>query len=53
MLIVQGLRQNWTPAPVTIECSEVGFLTSLPLKGVQLASGFEVSQIPTVGKKDE
>jgi len=52
MLVVQGLRQNWTPAPVSIESSEVGFLTSLQLKDAQLASGFEVSKFPTIGKKD-
>ncbi|MFK8057590.1 MAG: DUF2071 domain-containing protein [Saprospiraceae bacterium] len=51
MLVVQGLRQNWTPKPVSIEAFEVGFLTSLKLKGLQLASGFEVSQIPYRWKK--
>lgn len=51
MVIVQGLRQNWTPVPVSVEAFEVGYLSSLQLKDVQLASGFEVSQIPYRWKK--
>ncbi len=46
MLIVQGLRQNWTPNPVKILTAELGFLQTLNLQKAQLASAFEVSQIP-------
>ena len=51
MLIVQGLRQNWTPQPVTVLSHEVGFLRKLNLKNVQLASAFELKQIPYRWKK--
>lgn len=51
MLIVQGLRQNWTPKPVTVLSQEVGFLRQLNLKNVQLASAFELRDIPYRWKK--
>ena len=51
MLIVQGLRQNWTPEPVTVLEQEVGFLQKLNLNGVILASAFQVNKIPYRWKK--
>jgi len=51
MLIVQGLRQNWTPKPVSIHGAEVGFLQNSNFKNHRLASAFEVAQIPYRWKK--
>lgn len=51
VLIIQGVRQNWTPEPVKVESYEFDFLNSLKLQNVILANAFEIKDIPYYWKK--
>lgn len=51
VLIIEGVRENWTPAPVSVLHSEVGFLQNPALQGGRLASAFIIRQIPYYWKK--
>ena len=46
VLTILGLRQNWKPAPVKVESYQFEYLESLNLKGIKLASVFEIKNIP-------
>ena len=51
VLIIEGVREDWTPRPVeVIEC-RVGFVDSLQLEGVVLANAFVIHNIPYYWKK--
>jgi hypothetical protein len=51
VLIIEGVRQNWQPAPITINHYEIGFLDDLKLTGLVLANGFIIHNIPYHWKK--
>ncbi len=51
VLIVEGVRGHWQPAPLNVIGYKVPFLDSLELKGIHLASGFIVNDIPYCWKK--
>ncbi len=51
VLIIEGVRQNWTPAPVKINSYHFGFIENLQLKNVVLANAFEIKNIPYYWKK--
>ena len=51
VLIIEGVRQDWTPAPVEVVQHRVGFVKSLDLKNIVLANAFVVSNIPYYWKK--
>jgi len=51
VLIIEGVRQNWTPEPIQIQDYHFGFLDSLQLKGLVLANAFEIKNIPYYWKK--
>jgi hypothetical protein len=51
VLIVEGVRKNWVPAPIKVIHHEHSFLTSLNLKYVRLASAFMLTDIPYYWKK--
>jgi hypothetical protein len=51
VLIIEGVREDWTPKPVKIIESNVGFVESLQLEGAVLANAFVVSDIPYYWKK--
>lgn len=51
VLIIEGVRQDWTPKPVrVIEC-QVGFVDSLQLDNAVLANAFVIHNIPYYWKK--
>lgn len=51
VLIIEGVRQNWKPAPVkVIDCS-FSFIDNLNLKDVRLANAFVIRNIPYYWKK--
>lgn len=50
VLIVEGVRQNWTPRPIEIEKADFGFINELAPKA-QPASAFLVEAIPYHWKK--
>lgn len=51
VLIIEGVREDWTPKPVKVVESKVGFVDSLGLKGAVLANAFVISNIPYYWKK--
>ncbi len=40
VLIIEGVRQNWTPKPVKVESYHFSFLDQLKLSGAKLANSF-------------
>ncbi|AWV90287.1 DUF2071 domain-containing protein [Bradymonas sediminis] len=53
MIIIEGVRSNWKPRPVTIKSAEVGFIDRLGLQGGQLSNAFIIEDIPYWWKKGE
>lgn len=51
VLIVEGVRQHWVPAPLRVKKVHFKWLESLQLKGVVLANAFEIKNIPYHWKK--
>lgn len=51
VLIIEGVRENWKPAPVKIIKQDVGFVKELGLKNAILANAFIIRDIPYHWKK--
>ena len=51
VLIIEGVRQNWTPMPVRVMDYHFSFLDSLHLKNPVLANAFVIYNIPYYWKK--
>lgn len=51
VLIIEGVRQGWVPAPVKIIDYDFGFLHSLKLENPILANAFVIRDIPYSWKK--
>jgi uncharacterized protein YqjF (DUF2071 family) len=51
VLIIEGVRQNWKPAPVKVIDCNFSFIDNLKLKDVTLANAFVISNIPYYWKK--
>jgi len=51
VLIIEGVRQFWDPAPVQVQDYAFGFLDELHLPGIVLANAFEIRNIPYYWKK--
>jgi hypothetical protein len=51
ILIIEGVRQNWTPAPVKVIDYDFDFLNSTGLEDPILATAFVVKNIPYYWKK--
>lgn len=51
VLIIEGVRQNWTPRPVKVVDYEFNFLNSLKLENPVLANAFIIKNIPYYWKK--
>ena len=51
VLIIEGVRESWTPQPVTVVNHRVGFIESLQIKNKVLANAFLVQNIPYYWKK--
>lgn len=51
VLIIEGVRQNWTPKPVKIKDYKISFLKALPFQGARLANAFIIKDIPYYWKK--
>jgi len=51
VVIIEGVRESWTPQPVNIIQEQVGWLQQDPFAGKKLASAFLVSAIPYHWKK--
>ncbi len=56
VLIIEGVRENWKPAPVKVIDYRISFLEELKLKNIVLANAFVIKNIPYYwkkGKKDK
>ncbi|SRR5260221_241799 len=51
VLIIEGVRENWTPKPVAVLKCDVGFIKEMDLKESILANAFILSDIPYYWKK--
>ncbi|MFL5730778.1 MAG: DUF2071 domain-containing protein [Cytophagaceae bacterium] len=51
VLIIEGVRQNWTPGPVKVTDYHFSFLNALQLKNPVLANAFIIRNIPYYWKK--
>jgi uncharacterized protein YqjF (DUF2071 family) len=52
VLIIEGVRENWTPKPVLVTHQSIGFLKELGLNGdAILANAFIITDIPYLWKK--
>jgi uncharacterized protein YqjF (DUF2071 family) len=51
VLIVEGVRENWTPKPVEVISYNIPFINSLELKDGRLANAFIIRDIPYYWKK--
>jgi uncharacterized protein YqjF (DUF2071 family) len=51
VLIIEGVRQNWSPKPVQVLEQSISFLDSLKLKNTILANAFIIKDIPYFWKK--
>lgn len=51
VLIIEGVRQNWTPSAVRVLQYNFGFLKTIPLENPILANAFVVRNIPYHWKK--
>jgi hypothetical protein len=51
VLMIEGVREDWTPKPVKVVESKVGFIDSLQLQGGVLASAFLIDNIAYYWKK--
>jgi uncharacterized membrane protein YphA (DoxX/SURF4 family) len=51
VVIIEGVRENWTPAPVRVEDCHFAFLQSLPIQNPILANAFIIKNIPYHWKK--
>lgn len=51
VLIIEGVRQNWTPRPVVVNNYDIDFLKILKLEYAVLANAFIINDIPYYWKK--
>ncbi len=51
VLIIEGVRENWTPQPIQIKSYEIDFLRQMNLSKAQLANAFIIKNIPYQWKK--
>lgn len=51
IIIIEGVREHWQPAPVAVVQAHVGFLHQLPLSQLVLANAFELRDVPYHWKK--
>jgi uncharacterized protein YqjF (DUF2071 family) len=51
VLIIEGVRENWTPRPVEVIKDRVGFISGKGFKGLVLANAFLIEDVPYFWKK--
>lgn len=51
VLIVEGVREEWTPKPISIQHADVGFINKMQLQGAVLANAFMITDVPYHWKK--
>lgn len=51
VLIIEGVRKNWTPKPVEVIKDKIGFIKEKSFSGIVLANAFMVENVPYHWKK--
>lgn len=51
ILVIEGVRQNWTPKPIKVLAYNFEFLKTLKMEGLVLANAFIIKNIPYYWKK--
>lgn len=51
VLIIEGVRQYWKPAPIKVTAYDISFIKDLPLSNPVLANAFVIRNIPYYWKK--
>jgi hypothetical protein len=51
VLIIEGVRQNWTPKPINVVDHSFSFLDALNLENAVLANAFTINNVPYHWKK--
>lgn len=51
VLIIEGVRKDWEPKRGETIKSSIGFINEMNLKGIVLANGFIVQDVPYYWKK--
>ncbi|WP_343303122.1 DUF2071 domain-containing protein [Chitinophaga niabensis] len=51
VVIIEGVRENWTPRPVEVLTHDIAFLKEIKLNGLILANAFMIEDIPYYWKK--
>ncbi len=51
VLIIEGVRQNWKPHPLSVQKANIGFMKDKGFKKAVLANAFKVSNVPYYWKK--
>ncbi|MCG7860325.1 hypothetical protein MD537_25310, partial [Flavihumibacter sediminis] len=51
VLIVEGVRSNWTPKPVQVLEYKIPYLENIGVESPVLANAFEITEIPYYWKK--
>lgn len=51
VLIIEGVRENWTPAPLKVLSYSFSFLDNMKLDEIKLANAFIIESIPYYWKK--
>ncbi|MBC6994329.1 DUF2071 domain-containing protein [Neolewinella lacunae] len=51
VLIIEGVRENWTPRPLTVERQQVGWLGEAGFGRASLANAFSIENVPYSWKK--
>jgi hypothetical protein len=51
VLIIEGVRQNWNPQPLTVKDYHFKFIEDLNLSDVILANAFQITDVPYYWKK--
>jgi len=51
VLIIEGVRENWVPAPAEITAYNIGFINGKAFKKIVLANAFVITSIPYYWKK--
>jgi uncharacterized protein YqjF (DUF2071 family) len=51
VLIIEGVRQNWTPKPIHVKEYQFDFINKLNLQDVVLGNAFEITNVPYFWRK--
>ena len=51
VLIIEGVRENWTPQPIEVNHYDIHFLEEMGFKNAILANAFQIENIPYYWKK--